>query len=324
MLFMIQKFTQFLNELSGYPNPIKPYVHFVSDICNQELDKYLSRKGKFANYNVKFEFDYQELKKHIPLMVYKDFPIALLEFTFKINVFKDIKEIDRVGMFYGIGDAYVDEIKSTYYYNPDVPDVTLGYRLVFEIGLALPYSGNSIEPEKAKELLLRVCDHEFTHSYEEIMNNRNEENMLSFFSNLLFEDKLAQYSEIYKFYYLLYYINKTEVRARVSEIRTSEIPKDLVKEIKELREFDVDKTLKKIRREMGAEKFKKEYEKFGSVIVDAYEIACDKFSMKPLTKMMNLKNKNMKDVFTYFKPLFAQTADYLERKLHKRLAQNID
>ena len=250
---MIKRFTQFITERLGAPDATKDYVDFILPICYDELDKYMARNGQFANYNVKYNFTYSDFKDHIPYESFQKFPISVLDLTFKINVLKGIeKPIQRIGMFYQ---------------QPDEPT-----HYVLEVGLGIPDKANSLERDRCRELLKRVCTHEFTHAYEDVYNKKKEDYMLSLFSYNLLDTKVASESNaIYRIFYSIYFINKTEIRAVISEA-DPETYKAIQSELKTLREFNTDKVVRKAKKTIihnkSPEYWEKIYNGFGKIIFD--------------------------------------------------------
>ena len=58
---------------------------------------------------------------------------------------------------------------------------------------------------------------------------------------------------------------------------------------------------------------------FGEVFVNFYMEACRNLKTKPLPKMLELKDKNALYVFKYWDKIFKRTAEYLKRKIYKKI-----
>lgn len=60
---MIKKFNDFIVEKMGYPDAIRPITDLIKKECQKRLDKWLSSKGEFEDYQELIEIPYEVIKK---------------------------------------------------------------------------------------------------------------------------------------------------------------------------------------------------------------------------------------------------------------------
>lgn len=127
----MKKFLTFINEVGHYPTPIKQIYDIIETFCINELTKYINKKGKFYNYNIKEKQSY--LSSYQPITNkynYKDEISSQLKTSFSKLVKKAIS-------------------------------------LHIKIGLKIQKDIKSIDPELFRDYIKFNLTHELTHAYQD-------------------------------------------------------------------------------------------------------------------------------------------------------------
>jgi hypothetical protein len=327
----VKNYGIFINEKMGFPEPIKEYSNIIYEKCLFHLNNYLGKKGKFFNKNVTITIDYNEIKNIVPLESFKKFPVEKIIVDFKINLKKNI--VDKLSYDSHFNKYTTDKenfstqshwIESRH----GVVDMTIVLRI--EIELLIKQDSNSVDIEKSKEYIKENIVHELTHAYEYNLN-RNITN-ISILSELFDDFKTSKLSEnsemLLFFFYLIYFINKTEINANVSS-------HSHIKSLTKLKNTPLWQSMKylllfnpKYIESMVVKELKKNYDdnsikyftrNFGKYFLSLYKSLCDEYKVSPDREILSLENKNMLEVFKYWDLKFKEKHEYIKRKLYKNI-----
>jgi hypothetical protein len=329
---MINKFNNYILEKYGHTDLIDPYCEMMRTKCNYWLDKWLKRKGKFANFSIKLGVDLNEILKKVPEEDFKKYPVEEIDFKFKITMNREVRKLYPIGQYAQIGDAYAEQPKSTIILSKSGL-VGSALRLKFEICLVVEKDTRSVNINDAKNLSEAIV-HEFQHGYNDYATieksgmtaSKRKDFMIAFGLNLL-ESKLSNSnSNLYRFFFLVYYCGNEEMNANISSANV--YTKDdfefstFYKDMKILNEFDPISHYQKMVKELKRSKNKKaDFIKndLGTFVADVYEETCETEGVKPVKRLTDLRGKDAIQVFVFFNRMFKQKYSHMKEKIDKLL-----
>lgn len=320
---MIKKFNDFIVEKMGYPDAIRPIANLIKKECRKRLDKWLSSKGEFEDYQELIEIPYEVIEKNVNVLSpeFKDYPVEFITIDFSIN---NIEMRDKKTKYTGFSYHITkDSATSTWIYS-ETPNISKAYKIHIEIFYDIPKGSKSVEIEIMKDRIDSIIDHEVLHTYEDIHNKKFKKNLQAYSLGYEYAG-IFPTTEIKHLFWLIYATSDIELRARVAEFNPK-IPMDKMSHdiLYYLEKLDVDRIIKNTKDELSGniseEEFTKYYNDFGNKVYRLYKTVATANNMKLPPYMLKFKNKDMKYVVEYFVKDIKKRGEYLKRKWHKRMS----
>jgi hypothetical protein len=317
-----------MNEKLGYPNAIKPIANLIKHKLYDRLNKWLSRKGKFANYNEIIEIPYEEIEKWTDVLSpeFKDFPVEFITVEFRINMKNytyagSTKHMDHTGFAKHINK---EDSTSTWIYS-ETPGINKAYKIYISLIYEIPKVLNSVNIFSMKKVIESTIGHEVLHVYEDTKNPKFQKNIESYCYNID-----VGYNSLKEFLWLIYASSSIERRARVAGFTSMDTMETTSWGLLDkLKNFSAENTIIKLKEEIHSEnedreaekEFREIYKKFGNKFVKVLREEAKENDIKKLPPhILKFKNQNLWIVLAWWEEEFKKRAESLKRKFGKRIA----
>jgi hypothetical protein len=322
---MIKKFNDFIVEKMGYPDAIRPITDLIKKECQKRLDKWLSSKGEFEDYQELIEIPYEVIRKNVNVLSteFKDYPVEFITIDFSIN---NIEMYDKKTRYSGFSRHITKNSTTSTWIYSETPNISKAYKIHIEIMYDISKDSKSVEIEIMKNQVDSIIDHEVLHTYEDIHNKKFKKNLQAY-STAYELVGIHPTTEIEDLFWLIYSTSDIELRARVAEfnpkIPMSKMSHDILYYLEKL---DVDRIIGNTKNELidnnnfTQKEFNEYYNDFGNKVYKLYKTVSREINMKLPSYMVKFKNKDMKYVVEYFVKDIKKRGEYLKRKWHKRMS----
>jgi hypothetical protein len=328
-----------VNEKAGYPDAIRPISNLIKHKIYERFNKWINRKGKFANFNEVIEIPYEEIKKWTDVLSpeFRDYPVEFITLEFRINV-KDTGEPheEHSGLAFHLTKK---SDTSTWIYS-ETPGIYTAYKIHIQFEFRIPRYANSVNIDRMKTSIENVIDHEILHSYENSKNPKKFVKNVEGWSTEGYYNFFPEFQIIYDFFWLIYSSSSIEARARVAGFSSNEKPEETSWELlKRLKNFSAEETIDDIRENFDKQckdvmkmygkdqetvdyfekEFQKLYKTFGNIFIKFYRSIGRDVGAKIPSYMLKFKNKNIWEVLVWWEDEFKRRAEYLRRKFAKKM-----
>jgi len=344
---METNFNNFITEKAGYPNEIRPYSNLVYDFLQKEVVYFFSRKG-WANYNIKIEFDWDDIKDIIKKDDFKKLPIEEITIYFGINL-ANVRSFGVDGTYYPV-KPWNSELNSkmdypnSYMIHSKSDIINKSIHVNIRINLEIPSRAKSLGVEMISSWLRSTINHELQHSFQNaiIKGSKGEINKSSKFmldrnysiinvaGNLSDADETSSSDTLTSFFYFIYLCNKEEFSAIISGSRDAssyEEAKEMAGLFDDMMNFskNIESKYQEIIKEFKESIFKnKSNEKivdwlndYPKIFSKMYIKNCKKHKEIPDPKIVDLKNKDFLYMLKFFSKDFERFYDKYKRKISK-------
>jgi hypothetical protein len=319
---MILKFQQYL-EKRGFPDCIEPYAQMSYNECEKRLDKYLSRKGKFANYTDDIFFTWSDIEPFVSEENFEKFPVREFKIKFSIKSTPTMRYDNNIS---GDGTAY--SILGAI--NNAINIKSVNARI--DISLFIGYK-DSFSIERIKDELKMTINHELFHIFEYCKELNNiykkpfclEQEMYGDIELYVFpmndgtKIKIKDIPFLKRLIYSLYALSNAEMGAMVAQYKDVNVNKEYIEYYRT--DFDIHIMLREIKKwflnEFNLDLYNEFYNEFGEAFYGYYESIASKYLYSKNNLYEPLRNKNLEKGLEYLIKILNDRYEYFKKKVYK-------
>ena len=321
---------------------LEPYIDIIYRECEQRLDQYLSRTGKFANYTDDIIIKWENIKDDISDKDFIYFPLEKLKIKFSIkhtpnSIYDKPPHGDSNTSFSGLAAIISGHRDSSKWIKSESNIVEKSLLAKINIELLIGPK-NSVNMDKMKNDLKSTITHELFHMFdysrnkkisppiEQVMNSNTLNYGVELGDEIVIPwGKLPFMEDIFHY---LYTLSDTEIHAVISQYKNTK--KDL--RFYELPKLDIEIVLNETKKwflQNYTEKAYDDYFKnFGNEFYHFHELIIKEFFIPasrqekeiwalPKDVYKKIKGKNLKEGFELLTDIINKRYDHLRRKVDK-------